>query len=105
MRLPTDRRRRSEATFVSESRIPPRYEECHFSSFEAGAPALRSALERCLRYCAGYPYLGTTDEGLGLLFTGDNGVGKTHLAVAVLHELVAGEGRQRTVLGLPGAAP
>ena len=34
-----------------------------------------------MRYCNGYPYLGAEDEGLGLLFTGDNGVGKTHLAV------------------------
>ena len=81
----TSRDERGDA--LSESRIPPRYEECQFSAFEAGTPALRSALERCLRFCAGYPYLGTTDEGLGLLFTGDNGVGKTHLAVAVLHEL------------------
>jgi DNA replication protein DnaC len=83
-RRPTGSERRD---LVSESRIPPRYEECEFSSFEAGTPALRTALERCLRFCGGYPHLGTTEEGLGLLFTGDNGVGKTHLAVAVLHEL------------------
>src|SRR5262249_51526939 len=41
--------------------------------------------------CSGYPFLGA-DEGLGLLFTGDNGVGKTHLAVAVLRELVTTKG-------------
>lgn len=82
------RRSASEAALVRPmSRIPPRYEECLFTSFEAGTAALRTALERCLRYCSGYPYLGTTDEGLGLLFTGDNGVGKTHLAVSVLNEL------------------
>ena len=41
-----------------------------------------------MSYCNGLPVPGPADEGLGLLFTGDNGVGKTHLAVAVLRELV-----------------
>ncbi len=44
-----------------------------------------------MSYCSGYPHLGQ-DEGLGLLFTGDSGVGKTHLAVAVLQELVTAKG-------------
>ena len=39
-----------------------------------------------MTFCNGYPQLGP-DEGLGVLFTGDNGVGKTHLAVGVLREL------------------
>jgi DNA replication protein DnaC len=46
-----------------------------------------------MAYCGGYPHLGP-DEGLGLLFTGDNGVGKTHLAVSVLRELAMGKGAQ-----------
>ena len=60
----------------------------------ASSPATRSlsaALEKALSFCNGYPYLGD-DEGLGLLFCGDNGVGKTHLAVAVLRELVEKKG-------------
>ena len=44
-----------------------------------------------MAFCSGYPHLGA-DEGLGLLFSGDNGVGKTHLAVAVLRELVETKG-------------
>jgi DNA replication protein DnaC len=76
---------------LARSRIPPRYEHCTLAIFEAGTPSQRAALERAMSYCAGYPFLGT-DEGLGLLFTGDNGVGKTHLAVAVLRELVEGKG-------------
>ena len=44
-----------------------------------------------MAYCSGYPHLGA-DEGLGLLFCGDNGVGKTHLAVGVLRELVETKG-------------
>lgn len=72
-------------------RIPPRYEHCTLESFEPGSPSLRAALEKAVAFCDGYPHLGA-DEGLGLLFSGDNGVGKTHLAVAVLRELVASKG-------------
>ncbi len=77
---------------LAACRIPPRYEECTLATFEmGGAPSLRAALEKAMSYCAGYPFLGA-DEGLGLLFTGDNGVGKTHLAVGVLKELATAKG-------------
>jgi len=72
-------------------RIPPRYEHCTLETFEPGTPSLAAALEKAMAFCSGYPHLGA-DEGLGLLFSGDNGVGKTHLAVAVLRELVTGKG-------------
>jgi len=78
--------------FLSACRIPPRYEHCSLESFTAGNPSLSAALEKAVRYSAGYPYLGPADEGLGLLLTGDNGVGKTHLAVAVLRELFTAKG-------------
>jgi DNA replication protein DnaC len=81
-----------EDEFASRCRIPPRYEECSLANFEVGHRPLRSALDAALRYCDGYPYLGSTDEGLGLLLSGDNGVGKTHLAVGVLRELVVEKG-------------
>jgi DNA replication protein DnaC len=68
------------------TRIPPRYEHCALETFEPGNPSLSAALEKAMAFCSGYPHLGA-DEGLGLLFCGDNGVGKTHLAVAVLREL------------------
>ena len=80
---------------LSACRIPPRYEHCTLESFEPGSPSLAAALEKAMAFCAGYPYLGD-DEGLGLLFSGDNGVGKTHLAVAVLRELVAAKGARGT---------
>jgi len=72
-------------------RIAPRYEHCTLGSFEPGSPSLSAALEKAMAFCAGYPHLGA-DEGLGLLFSGDNGVGKTHLAVGVLRELVETKG-------------
>jgi DNA replication protein DnaC len=76
---------------VAACRIPPRYEHCSLETFEPGSPSLRAALEKAVAFCDGYPHLGA-DEGLGLLFCGDNGVGKTHLAVAVLQELVTAKG-------------
>ena len=73
-------------------RIPPRYEHCTLASFEGGSEALDAALSKVKNYCEGYPFLGGGDEGLGLLFTGGNGVGKTHLAVGALRELAAAKG-------------
>ncbi len=81
----------AKETGLGACRIPPRYEHCSLESFEPGSPSLRAAHEKAVAFCAGYPHLGA-DEGLGLLFCGDNGVGKTHLAVAVLQELVTAKG-------------
>lgn len=79
------------ADALSGSRIPPRYEHCSLASFEPGSASLAAALERAMAFCSGYPHL-ANDEGLGLLLSGDNGVGKTHLAVGVLRELVETKG-------------
>jgi DNA replication protein DnaC len=76
---------------ADDARIPPRYEHCTLATFEPGNPSLSVALEQAMAFCTGYPHLGP-DEGLGLLFSGDNGVGKTHLAVAVLRELLDAKG-------------
>jgi len=76
---------------LAACRIPPRYEHCALETFEPGNPSLRAALGKAMDFCSGYPHL-AADEGLGLLFCGDNGVGKTHLAVAVLRELVTEKG-------------
>ncbi len=72
------------------ARIKPRYKDCAFENFdvrkdhETGLPN-RSLVEAKLyaqKFVEEYP----TD--FGLLFVGPTGVGKTHLAVAVLRELV-----------------
>jgi DNA replication protein DnaC len=81
----------AKETGLGACRIPPRYGHCTLATFTPGSPTLRAALEKAVAFCDGYPHLGE-DEGLGLLFCGDNGVGKTHLAVAVLHELVTSKG-------------
>ena len=76
---------------LATARIPLRYEHCVLTNFDAVSPSLRAAHERALSYSVGYPHLGS-EEGLGLLFTGNSGVGKTHLAVAVLQELAERKG-------------
>jgi DNA replication protein DnaC len=75
---------------LAACRIPPRYEHCTLANFDPVSPQHRAALEKTLYFSSRYPNLEA--EGLGLLFTGGNGVGKTHLAVAALRELVATKG-------------
>jgi DNA replication protein DnaC len=86
------RRPAGRGDFVAACQVPPRYEHCSFETFNPMNPSLSEALRKCMRYSAGYPHLGPTEEGLGLLFTGAPGVGKTHLAVAVLRELATQKG-------------
>jgi DNA replication protein DnaC len=69
-------------------RIPPRYAHCTLANFDPVSPRHRQALEKAMHFCSGYPHQ-SENEGLGLLLTGTNGVGKTHLAVATLRELAA----------------
>ncbi len=72
---------------VERARIPRRYELCRLSNFEteyAGAHStLGGARLKCERYVDEYPRL-----EYGLLFIGQPGVGKTHLAVGVLSALL-----------------
>ncbi len=76
---------------LARARIPARYEHCEFASFEPVYAGSNKALERALlearRFVEEYPV-----ESNGLLFIGPIGVGKTHLAVSILKELIAGKG-------------
>jgi len=70
--------------------IPPRYEHCALDNFDVrknlatgeANPSLAAAKIIAQRFVTEYPV------DFGLLFVGPTGVGKTHLAVAVLRELV-----------------
>jgi DNA replication protein DnaC len=75
---------------LARARIPKRYEECAFENFDIRKDRVtglkNASLERAKvwaeRFVNDYP----TDYGL--LFIGPTGVGKTHLAVAILRELI-----------------
>lgn len=79
---------------LKQAQIPPRYEHCALENFdirkhkESGEPnrSLSAAKLYAQRFVEEYP----TD--FGLLFVGPTGVGKTHLAVAVLRDLMIRKG-------------
>ena len=84
------RRQERNQKLLEQARIPKRYEHCELSNFEimnGHAPSLASALMAAQRFVAGYPV-----EKAGLLIIGPIGVGKTHLSVGILKELVVAKG-------------
>ncbi len=74
---------------IQQARIPARYQHCEFSDFSTDFPGADTSLGiaklMAERFVAGYP---VENDGHGLLIVGAVGVGKTHLAVAVLKELL-----------------
>jgi DNA replication protein DnaC len=76
-------------TLLSAARIPKRYEPCELSNFDCDGPHSKLASARLLagKFVEEYPV-----DTAGLLITGDIGVGKTHLAVGIIQELVLNKG-------------
>lgn len=76
---------------LSNARIPRRYEHCSLESFHtdtAGANrSLDSARLAAGRFVEEYPV-----DSTGLLLIGPVGVGKTHLAVGIIRELIQQKG-------------
>jgi DNA replication protein DnaC len=74
-------------TLLTSARIPRRYAHCELTNFETHTDSQRDAHRRAIRLVEQFPVVDR-----GLLFYGDIGVGKTHLAVALLKELVRRKG-------------
>jgi len=72
---------------LQSARIPPRYQHCTIQDYEAANEELSKWAAKMEAQIIIDDYL--TIDGRGLLFTGAVGVGKTHLAVAILRELIA----------------
>jgi DNA replication protein DnaC len=103
------RRRRDLGRLHEHANIPSRYRLCSLGEYGVSLveddatrrqwgfqfkshPQLLEAVTRCKRYVEEFdPHgeSGSRFRGAGLLFTGPPGVGKTHLAVATLRELIA----------------
>jgi DNA replication protein DnaC len=79
----------SQTKLLEAARIPRRYEECSLANYQ---PAHNNgsqlqAFNHAYRLAREYPSVGR-----GLLFMGACGVGKTHLSVAILRELMEKKG-------------
>jgi len=66
-----------------QARIPRRYQNCSLGNFEVHNDSHKDALKISRRFVKNYPA-----QEVGLLFIGPCGVGKTHLAVAIIRELI-----------------
>src|SRR5437867_7832853 len=72
---------------ISEARIPKRYEYCDLESYKPNNPSQAKAKTDVARFLEKYPSV-----DMGLLFLGPCGVGKTHLAVALLRHEISRKG-------------
>jgi len=81
------RRSNSAARALDAARIPPRFRECSFHNYYPKNDSQYFAHSFASRLVDEYPAVET-----GLLFMGSVGVGKTHLAIAVLRDLIEKKG-------------
>ena len=81
------RRTKSGSRALDAARIPPRFRQCSFHNYSPKHESQYFAHSFAWRLVEEYPAVET-----GLLFIGPVGVGKTHLAVAILKELIEKKG-------------
>jgi DNA replication protein DnaC len=72
---------------IAGASIPRRYEHCTLETFREKSTVLKNAKRRVQDFVDLWP---NTPDGKGLLLMGGCGVGKTHLAVAALIEIING---------------
>jgi DNA replication protein DnaC len=68
---------------LNEARIPPRFGRSELETFEPDTDSQRDALRKARAFVDSFPVVER-----GLLFHGPYGVGKTHLAVAILKAVI-----------------
>ncbi len=81
------RRTNSGTKLLDAARIPPRFRDCDFHNYYPKNDSQFFAHSFASRLVEEYPAVDA-----GLLFMGPVGVGKTHLAIAVLKELITKKG-------------
>jgi DNA replication protein DnaC len=68
---------------LAQARIPRRFEHCNLDNFIKVCPSVTRAHMNTARFVDEYPLV-----DVGLLYLGRCGIGKTHLAVSALKELI-----------------
>lgn len=81
------RRTNTGARRLESARIPPRFRECSFHNYYPKHESQYFAHSFAARLVEDYPAVDT-----GLLLMGPVGVGKTHLAISILKELIEKKG-------------
>lgn len=66
---------------LAQANIPKRYQDCSFRNFEIHNESHRTSMKISKQFIKNYPV-----QDVGLLFIGPCGVGKTHLAIAIIKE-------------------
>jgi len=74
---------RWKQALLDQANIPRRYQACRLDNFEVHNDSHRDALKISRQFVKNYPA-----QDVGLVFIGPCGVGKTHLAVAIIQELM-----------------
>jgi DNA replication protein DnaC len=74
---------RVKQALIDQANIPRRYLTCTLDNFEVHNDSHRDALKISRQFVKNYPA-----QDIGLVFIGPCGVGKTHLAVAIIQELI-----------------
>ncbi|MGH9661043.1 MAG: ATP-binding protein, partial [Bryobacteraceae bacterium] len=74
-------------SFLRDARIPPRYARQDLSTFEPDTDSRREAIRLAKRFIEEFPVVDR-----GLLLHGRPGVGKTHLAIGILKEVIRSKG-------------
>ena len=72
---------------LSDANIPKRYQHCTLANFAAYNESLEKAVAEARRLAEAFPVVSR-----GLFLEGQPGVGKTHLAVAVLKQVIQSSG-------------